>query len=195
MKFDYVNDNKLFLVVLGGRTKLSNIEIHDLRWVVGRNIEDTFPQLRNEWFGDQKGLHMDSFIEIKFIDGYRILLQKETLNRNIISKSTLPSLKKKNLWFVNVGGYDPNQLNELHEFGLVVAESSVEAKRKARQKFLIGSKYKHIDDIARLNKFELVDDCHSIINIHGWKVELTLDPKKRSQKLIPDWYGFRRIVN
>ena len=122
-------------------------------------------------------------------------LNKKTSSSNKVSDTTSDTTINKNLWFVNVGGYDPNQLNELHEFGLVVAESSVEAKRKARQKFLIGSKYKHIDDIARLNKFELVDDCHSIINIHGWKVELALDPKKRSQKLIPDWYGFRRIVN
>ena len=35
----------LFIVVLGGRSLKGNIEIHDVRWVVGESIEDTFPQL------------------------------------------------------------------------------------------------------------------------------------------------------
>jgi hypothetical protein len=31
----------LFLVVLGGRSKKPNVELHDVRWVVGSKIEDT----------------------------------------------------------------------------------------------------------------------------------------------------------
>ncbi len=41
----------LFLVVLGGRTDRSLIELHDVRFVAGRRIEDTFPALRRQWFG------------------------------------------------------------------------------------------------------------------------------------------------
>ena len=45
----------LFLVVVGGRSPKANIELHDVRWVIGSKIEDTFDQLRNDWFGSYKG--------------------------------------------------------------------------------------------------------------------------------------------
>ena len=32
----------LFLVVLGGRAKMANIELHDDGWVIGSKIEDTY---------------------------------------------------------------------------------------------------------------------------------------------------------
>ena len=41
----------LYLVVVGGRSPKANIELHDVRWVIGSKIEDTYDQLRNDWFG------------------------------------------------------------------------------------------------------------------------------------------------
>ena len=64
----------LYLVVLGGRAKKANIELHDVRWVVGSKIEDTYDSLRNDWFGSPKGLHIDSYKKIKHVDGYKINL-------------------------------------------------------------------------------------------------------------------------
>ena len=64
----------LYLVVLGGRAEKANIELHDVRWVVGSKIEDTFDALRKDWFGSPKGLHIDSYKKIKYIDGYKINL-------------------------------------------------------------------------------------------------------------------------
>ena len=56
-----LENNFLYLVVLGGRSKKANIELHDFRWVVGSKIEDTYDILRREWFGCFKGLHIDSY--------------------------------------------------------------------------------------------------------------------------------------
>ena len=64
----------LYLVVLGGRANKANIELHDVRWVVGSEIEDTFDALRKNWFGSPKGLHIDSYKKIRSIDGYKINL-------------------------------------------------------------------------------------------------------------------------
>ena len=58
----------LYLVVLGGRAKKANIELHDVRWVIGSKIEDTYDTLRKDWFGSPKGLHIDSYKKIKYID-------------------------------------------------------------------------------------------------------------------------------
>ena len=73
----------LYLVVLGGRAKKANIELHDVRWVVGSKIEDTYDTLRKEWFGSPKGLHIDSYKKIKYlIDFIQIMrLPKKILKR------------------------------------------------------------------------------------------------------------------
>ena len=39
-----------------------------------------------------------------------------------------------------------------------------------------------------------IDDCHSIHIVNGWNIEILLDNMNRSQKLIPDWYGYRLIA-
>ena len=70
---------KLFLIVLGGRTSKSNIYVLDVRCDIGNKIEDTIPTLRKEWFGLKKGLHIDSFMEIKYIDGFKIKIRKKKI--------------------------------------------------------------------------------------------------------------------
>ena len=66
----------LFLVVLGGRARKANVELHDVRWVVGSRIEDTFDVLRSDWFGKTEGLHIDSYKKINYVDGFKITLKK-----------------------------------------------------------------------------------------------------------------------
>ena len=187
-----VEEVYLFLVVLGGRAKKANIELHDVRWVVGSRIEDTFDALRNDWFGNFEGLHIDSYKKIKHIDGYKIYLKniekKKLKNKKFFNGNAV----KKNLWFVNIGGYDPNSMQEKHEFGLVVASSKLEAKNIAKSKWLLGSKKKHKDDIACLKKIEC-DNCKLIQNIGSWEIELVLENNFIKETNNPDWYGYKRI--
>ncbi len=100
-------ENKfLYLVVLGGRAEKANIELHDVRWVVGSRIEDTYDSLRNNWFGTSKGLHIDSYKKIQYIDSHKINLIN--IEKDKIEKRQLKINKaKKYLWFVNLGGYNP----------------------------------------------------------------------------------------
>ena len=183
----------LFLVVLGGRADKANVELHDVRWVVGSQIEDTFNDLRNNWFGSIDGLHIDSFKKIEYIDGYKINLKNfekiKIKNKKLIIQNDL----QKNLWFVNIGGYDPSSMQEKHEFGLVVASSSLEAKNKAISKWLSGCRKKHKDDIASLNTLISCDDCQLIKNIGSWEIELILENNLPEETNFPDWYGYKRI--
>ena len=184
--------NYLFLVVLGGRADKANVELHDVRWVVGSHIEDTFNDLRNNWFGSIDGLHIDSFKKIEHIDGYKINLQN--LKKKIKNKqSTIQKDLHNYLWFVNIGGYDPSSMQEKHEFGLVVASSSLEAKNRAKSKWLRGCRKKHKDDIASLKKLISYDDCQLIKNIGSWEIELILENNLLEENNYPDWYGYKRI--
>ena len=185
-------DLSLFIVVLGGRSVKSNIEMHDVRWVLGESIEDTFPELRRQWFGQKNGLHIDSYKCIKYIDGYKIVISEvETKEINSIKNFS----EDKTLWFVNLGGYNENSMNEEHEFTLVVAKKATEAKKKAKNNWKANLKKKHNDDYSGISKFDPIDNLHSIKNILNCEIKLIPDPKKRSEKLIPDWYGYMRIDN
>ena len=178
--------------MVGGRSPKANIELHDVRWVIGTKIEDTFDQLRNDWFGSNNGFHIDSYKKIVSIDGYKINLRKRSREpKNKILKNKKISNKK--LWFVNIGGYDPSSMQEKHEFGLVVASSPSEATNKARSKWLIDCKKKHNDDISALNMFTDIDDCEVINNIKNWEIELIPNDYHVEEKNIPDWFGYMRI--
>ena len=183
----------LFLVVVGGRSPKANIELHDVRWVIGSKIEDTFDQLRNDWFGADNGLHIDSYKKIDSIDGYKINLRNKENNelKNKIFKKD--KIHNKKLWFVNIGGYDPSSMQEKHEFGLIVASSPSEAKTKAKSKWLIDCKKRHKDDISAIKKFTDVDDCEVIKNIKNWEIELIPNNYYVEEKNIPDWFGYMRI--
>ena len=185
--------NYLFLVVLGGRADKANVELHDVRWVVGSHIEDTFNDLRNNWFGSIDGLHIDSFKKIEYIDGYKINLKNFEKIKIKNKQSIIQNDPPNNLWFVNIGGYDPSSMQEKHEFGLVVASSSLEAKNRAKSKWLRGCRKKHKDDIASLNKLISCDDCQLIKNIGSWEIELILENNLLEETNYPDWYGYKRI--
>ena len=188
-----VNKIYLFLVVLGGRAKKANVELHDVRWVIGSRIEDTFEVLRRDWFGIIDGLHIDSYKRINYVDGYRINLKKtenDKLKKVKLFKENIPQC---NLWFVNIGGYDPSSMQEKHEFGIVAASSSIEAKNRAKSKWLNGYKKKHKDDTTPLSDLWTYDDCKIISKIDNYEIELKKDNNCDADTFYPDWYGYKRI--
>tara|TARA_B100001109_G_C18821633_1_gene454813 strand:- start:213 stop:797 length:585 start_codon:yes stop_codon:yes gene_type:complete len=185
--------NSLYLVVLGGRSKKANIELHDVRWVVGSKIEDTYDTLRKDWFGSQEGLHIDSYKKIKYIDGYKINLIKFEKDK-IEKRQLLKKNKAKTyLWFVNIGGYNPTSMQEKHEFGLVIASNKLDATNIAKSKWLIGCKKKHKDDIASLEMLISCNDCELIKKIGNWEIELIPDNKYIEENNHPDWFGYKKI--
>ena len=188
------NELNLYLVVVGGRIPQANIEVHDVRWVIGSKIEDTFDFLRKDWFGAIDGFHIDSYKKIYSVDGYKIKIKKSQ-----IKKSAMNLIKKvkntKKLWFINLGGYDPKSMQEKHEFGLVVASSASDAKKMAKSKWLNSFLKKHNDDINCLQRFSDVDDCRLIKNVNDWEIELIPETIKYEQTNYPDWFGYLRIDN
>jgi len=172
---------QLFMVYLGGSATGASIELHDIQFVVGDTIEDTFPQLRQRWFGNKKGLHLDSYLALHSIDGYALQL---------VSASTKPS--RKRLYFVNFGGYIPQHMAEQHYFTLVVADSPEHAKQRARSQ-LASTRFGALADVHKDDLLQ-VDDCLALDLIDGYSVQLQpLTTGQESQLLQPDWFGYRVI--
>lgn len=130
---------KLFMVYIGGHTSTSNIEVHDVRFVVGKQIEDCYKTLQKKWWGDPDTLHIDCWGVVKQVDGYNISL------------STQPAKTEEKLFFVNLGGYNPEKLDELHKNILIIAQNEIQAKGKARQDILHW-KIPHKDTIFEIEK-------------------------------------------
>ena len=182
----------LFLVVLGGRTAKSHIELHDVRWVVGERIEDTIPALRKQWFGLLSGLHIDSYKAIRHVDGYAIELIKGQSESTRSQQRNLTE-KTDQLWFVNLGGYDRESLQELHQFGLVVAPSKQAAKARARRRWLNRAVQVHKDDLHNIDNLNTVDDCLPLFDVEGWQIRLRVEQGGSDSDLKPDWFGYWRI--
>jgi hypothetical protein len=164
---------RLFLVYLGGTAPGANIELHDVRFVVGQDISDTYPQLCQQWFGTQKGLHIDSYMQVQHIDGFSVSLQQTAQQ------------SEHQLYFVNLGGYYPGKIAEQHDFMLCVANSTDDAKHQAKQRLLLDADSQHKDDLLQL------DDCFAVTQLQGWYIHLT--PSGQSQPMHPDWSGYRII--
>jgi hypothetical protein len=156
---------KLFAVYLGGNAAGSNIELHDVQFVVGETIEDTYNDLLNLWFGIPDGLHLDSYMPLEVVDGHRVNLS--------FTKKT----NENSLFFVNLGAYRPSVFGEDHANKFIVANDTATVKRRARSELMQdwGSPV-HTDDL-----FEL-DECVEVI-AKGWNIHL--EPTQEPQNLHP----------
>jgi hypothetical protein len=150
-----MTQQKLFAVYLGGRAPKANTELHDVVFATGARIEDTYIQLLEKWFGNPVGLHLDSWLELDVVDGWRVTL------------SDTPSPQAEKLFFVNLGAYDQN-FTELHANGFYVAPDAPTAKQRAlEQYFTSGYELPHKDDLHD------IDDCIALEAVNGLRVTLT----------------------
>jgi hypothetical protein len=156
---------KLFAVFLGGRVPRCNTELHDVVFVVGDAIGATYEQLMDKWFGDPLRMHLDSWVELRIVDGYGISL------------SRAPSAPGKKLYFINLGAYLPGQFTELHANAFVVAGDEREVKSRAKRDLLRGTESVHTDDLYD------IDDCLEIAEVDGHHIHL--EATRETQEFAP----------
>ncbi len=110
---------KLFAIYIGGELEGANIELHDMRFVAASSIGETHEELRRQWWGTPKTLHIDCWAELDEVDGYKITLRQE------------PYPGKEKLFYVNLGGYDPTEFLEKHKNVFIVSPDKLVAKKRA----------------------------------------------------------------
>lgn len=163
----------LYMFYLGGNAGKSNIEVHDVQFVAAAKPENAWPALRSAWFGDADKIHIDGYAKITWVDGYSVSL------------SLTPSGKDNRLYFINVGGYHPSTLAELHAFDLFVARSDKEAKAKGLQHLLHGVAQQHKDNL------KAVDDCLLLDKVGEYYIHL--EPCSAGTHFSPEWQGYQPI--
>lgn len=130
---------KLFMFYIGGDFRNANIELHDVRFSLGKTPQDCYDDLRKQWWGTPSSLHIDSWAEVTHADGYDVTLFAK------------PFEGKEKLYFLNLGGYNSEDFEEVHKNILVVAETQQEAIKKS-VKAQSHWKQPHKDAIMELEK-------------------------------------------
>lgn len=138
---------KLFAAVLGGRTEGCNIELHDVVFAVSESIENAYPTFRKKWFGTQKRLHLDSYIELNCVDGYEVTLSKEQ-----------PQQNSNKLFFVNFGMYKEGYFGEYHETNFYVDTNKAHVLQRAKKDLCIDGIQPHCDDNIVVD--DIIDIAH-----------------------------------
>lgn len=147
---------KLFFLILGCKPLGRNTEQHDSFFGIGESLKDLLPQIAAFW-PDAGTVHIDSWREVTLVDTYGIRVVPK-------AEATANSLHK--LFFLNLGGYKPGDLEEYHYKLLTIAADKSEAIAKAKETaFFLHTGFKgaasHIDDKYGVD----VDDVYEIADI------------------------------
>lgn len=159
--------NKLFAVYLGGYASSCNVELHDMVFVVGANVEETFPRLVQKWFiKSYKQFHYDGYMDLSVVDGHKLIL------------SNKPSSSDLKLFYIHLGGYDANEFTEMHKNYFLVASDHVAAKSRARKAW-VDVKVPHKDI-----QFD-IESCLQVDEVDKLYVHLEPTSEVADHNLIP----------
>lgn len=143
------------MVLLGATPPGRLTEQHDIFFGISTDVKALKPEMYAFWNNGGQ-LHIDSWRAVTQVGGYSI---------TIVPKKNLVPAEEK-LFFLNLGGYKPGDLEEYHYKMLVVAKTMAEAVKAAKQTlFYRHYNFKgaesHIDDKYALD----VDDMHNVEDI------------------------------
>ncbi len=174
---------KLFLIYLGGNLPGFSIELHEIRFGIGNKIEDTFDNLSDTQLSQFNRLHIDGYLIITKVDGYKVSISK---------KIQLDERDGYRLWLIHLGGYIENNIVETHEIVIVIAKTLKEAKSKAKYKSKLIQNGLHIDDIIIINN-EYLNNNIKYKSKDKLYISLEKDDSILDQDVVKQWNGYLRI--
>lgn len=116
---------KLFMVLLGANPKGRVVEQHDYFFGIADNLQQLVPALQSFWPEADTTLHIDGWREINYVEDYQIIVAKKT-DANAVADSS------KQLFFINLGGYTTDFLEEQHYTMLCVQNNPMDAVKYAK---------------------------------------------------------------
>ncbi|WP_306350169.1 DUF1543 domain-containing protein [Flavobacterium sp. '19STA2R22 D10 B1'] len=156
---------KLFMMMLGCKPEGRHTEQHDVFFSVANSLTDLKEEIAAFWPNSGK-LHLDAWREVTEVNGYRISIVKK---ENTITTS-------KRLFFMNLGGYKPDEFDEFHYKMLVVANDLADAIHQAEDTAFykhvgFAEAPSHVDDKYGVD----VDDTFEILDILPKKIKDAYD--------------------
>lgn len=148
---------KLFMLLLGCKPEGRHTEQHDVFFGIASSLKELIPEIQSFW-RDSGRIHIDAWREVTHVDGYKIMIKPR--------EEAEQSLTQEHLYFINLGGYQPNRFEEQHYIVLAVSNNSGGAVDKAKNSlFFKHNQFKgansHIDDKYGID----VDDIYQVEDI------------------------------
>lgn len=147
----------LYMLLLGSKPPGRHIEQHDVFFGIATAVSELVPLLKRFWPEAGNTLHADGWRKIQQVDGYAIRVSRKA--------GTVPPAAGPRLFFINLGGYQRDKLEEQHYQVLSVQHDKTAAVKQAMQTLFYktntikgGSANSHIDDKYGID----VDDIYEI---------------------------------
>jgi hypothetical protein len=170
---------KLFMTIIGCRPPGRLTEQHDVFFGIGNTLADLIPQINAFWPEVKGKFHLDSWREVSKVGEYEI---------RVVEKSAASS-KELALFFLNLGGYLPNEMEEFHYKKLVVAPSLAVAQHEIKKSdfyknYDFPGAVSHIDDKYGLD----IDESYNVSDLlrPADKLYFELQISKAPQDLTED---------
>jgi Domain of Unknown Function (DUF1543) len=168
---------KLFMLILGCKPPGRNTEQHDTFFGIGESLPDLLPHIKQFW-PNAGTIHIDSWREVTSVDGFSITVVP---NEGAVASAGI------GLFFLNLGGYKPADLEEYHYKLLAVADSKATAIQAAKKTaFYLHTGFKgaesHIDDKYGVD----VDDVFEIADVLPSDIRSRYRLLIESQKDLPE---------
>jgi hypothetical protein len=145
-------DLKLFMILLGCKPQGRHVEQHDFFFGIAPSLSDLVDEMNAFWPEAEGRIHIDGWREVNTVEGYQVK----------IAAKNEASTQSKKLFFINLGGYQPNKFEEQHYVLLTAKDNSASALRDAKSTlFFQNSNSSHVDDKYGID----VDDIYQIEDI------------------------------
>ncbi|WP_374950974.1 DUF1543 domain-containing protein [Mucilaginibacter sp.] len=158
----------LYMLLLGSKAPNRNVEQHDYFFGIANNLKELVPQIKAFWPEAGASIHIDGFRRVTTVDGYQI---------DVISKDEQAEPSGKKLFFVNLGGYQENKLEEQHYIVLSVQDDRVGAVQNSKKTEFFKSQT--IASVKGANSH--IDEKYGIDVDDIYRIEDILSPYQKAQ--------------
>ena len=177
----WMNKLNLFMMLVGCKPEGRHTEQHDVFFGIAENMTSLVLQLELFWPEANGKMHIDAWREVTIVNNYKI---------EVISRQAADSYSAR-LFFLNLGGYKPEEFEEYHYKLLVACNNKGEAVQSAKQTAFykhtgFEGAVSHIDDRYGVD----VDDVYEIEDIlpADAKEKYTLRLVESSNNYQDEWH-------
>ena len=156
---------KLFMLLLGSKAPKRNVEQHDYFFGIANSLKELVPQIKAFWPEAGNSIHIDGWREVNRVDDYEIRVVLKSNGAAGVTTDGFTPVDKK-LFFINLGGYQANKLEEQHYVILTVQDDRAQAVQSSKKTVFfktnsIKGANSHIDEKYGID----VDDIYRIEEI------------------------------
>jgi hypothetical protein len=159
-----MDEQKLYMLLLGCTPPGRHTEQHDIFFCIGASLTELVPAMKAFWPGANGKIHIDAWREVTQVGEFSVRVTIR--GPGPVDKGAAAGPQANRLFFINLGGYKPNEFEEYHYKLIAVgADKGVAIKQSKETAFYKHVGFKgatsHIDDKYGID----VDDAYEIMDI------------------------------